>query len=304
MSALYEDIFHEAGGRYVPVSCHTAKSSMGELYYYVAHWHEHIEIMLITKGSFILNIDGHVSHVTPGDLVVINSRDVHSTHAEEIGSEMIVLKFDPRILCPAGDNTVEYKYVYPFLFSDAKVKKIFRAGTFDDRGISERMVSMERDFKEKPYAYEITLHMNSLWVFLWLLEEWKREGGFIFGLEKFGAVSRFTELFNYVTRNPGSEITTEDAAKICSMSYGYFCRTFKEASGMTFKEYLNYTRLTRAQQLLLTTVMNITECALAVGFADVNYFIRKFRQRTGTSPSRYRRSFKTTAPDEDKGDES
>lgn len=296
MSAIHEICLPEAGGRWVPVSCHTAKAGEGKLYSYFAHWHEHIEIMLITKGSFFVNIEGSVSRTLPGDLVVIDSRDVHSICAAEPSSEMIVLKFDPRILCPAGDRSVEYKYVIPFLFSGTKIRKIFRADSMAEVDVTELMETMERDFREKPYAYEISLHMNSLRLFLALLEARRREG-VLFGIDKIESVSRFAELFRHVARNPSAEITTEEAAKLCSMSYGYFCRTFREASGMTFKEYLHHTRITRAQHLLLTTEMNIAECAAAVGFSDVNYFIRKFRERTGTSPGSYRRSFKETAPD-------
>jgi AraC family transcriptional regulator of arabinose operon len=48
-------------------------------------------------------------------------------------------------------------------------------------------------------------------------------------------------------------------------------------------------RVQRAQQLLRGSSMQISEIADALGYVDVYFFSRQFKQATGVSPSTYRR---------------
>jgi transcriptional regulator GlxA family with amidase domain len=58
---------------------------------------------------------------------------------------------------------------------------------------------------------------------------------------------------------------------------------------MTPMAYLNRYRVNQAKLILTTTDRSITAVAMAVGFADNNYFSRVFRQEVGSSPLVYRR---------------
>jgi len=48
-------------------------------------------------------------------------------------------------------------------------------------------------------------------------------------------------------------------------------------------------RLDRAAQLLLTTELQVSECAAECGYADVYHFSRAFKRVFGSPPSAYRR---------------
>ena len=65
---------------------------------------------------------------------------------------------------------------------------------------------------------------------------------------------------------------------------------FRDATGQTPIDYLIYARLRRAMELLLGSDQTITQIAFHSGFSDSNYFARKLRQITGTTPSAYRRT--------------
>ena len=57
---------------------------------------------------------------------------------------------------------------------------------------------------------------------------------------------------------------------------------------MSLTKYILAIRINKAESLLLTTDMNITEIAISSGFTDANYFSRVFKKETGKSPSKYR----------------
>ncbi|MBO9605768.1 MAG: response regulator transcription factor [Paenibacillaceae bacterium] len=68
----------------------------------------------------------------------------------------------------------------------------------------------------------------------------------------------------------------------------YLGRLFKEETGDYFSDYLTNIRLDKAKELLETTPLNASEISVRVGYADPNYFFRKFKQTIGLSPTEYR----------------
>jgi YesN/AraC family two-component response regulator len=66
--------------------------------------------------------------------------------------------------------------------------------------------------------------------------------------------------------------------------------------GISLWDYLNRLRNQKAKELLLLTDENITEIAAEVGYEDVGYFSRVFREITGCSPRAYRQQAQASPP--------
>jgi YesN/AraC family two-component response regulator len=62
----------------------------------------------------------------------------------------------------------------------------------------------------------------------------------------------------------------------------------KRLTGSSVQSYVIRTRIERAQHLLLYAGMNVTEVADALGYRDIFFFSRQFKQHTGKSPSEIR----------------
>ncbi len=83
-------------------------------------------------------------------------------------------------------------------------------------------------------------------------------------------------------------ITTHKCAKMLNITVSHFCHLFKQLTGMTFSNYVNYLRIKKAETLLRNTNMTITEIAISIGYNDVAYFSRIFKKQKNISPSEYR----------------
>ena len=68
----------------------------------------------------------------------------------------------------------------------------------------------------------------------------------------------------------------------------YFSTVFKNAAGLSFKEYLNKVRIEESKILLQNTDFSIIDIAVAVGFEDQSYFSKVFKKYTGTTPKQFR----------------
>lgn len=83
-------------------------------------------------------------------------------------------------------------------------------------------------------------------------------------------------------------LSLDQVAREAGMSKFHFCRRFKEATGLTFREFLARRRIARAIELLRDRNCSVTEVYLDVGFKDVSHFARVFRRLTGERPSSFR----------------
>ncbi len=83
-------------------------------------------------------------------------------------------------------------------------------------------------------------------------------------------------------------LSLAEIAADCGMGRSRFSTEFHHCFGETPMAYLNRKRLELAQRLLRNPRSDIAAVAESCGFADANYFARKFRAACGCAPREYR----------------
>ena len=99
------------------------------------------------------------------------------------------------------------------------------------------------------------------------------------------------EARTYLLDNYHMRITLDDLSKRFSMNKFYFQKLFKRYTGFTPNEFLIFTRLNRAKELLRTTNDTINQIAFEVGIENSSHFINQFKQREGITPHAFRQSW-------------
>ncbi|MGN6608813.1 MAG: helix-turn-helix domain-containing protein [Jatrophihabitans sp.] len=89
-----------------------------------------------------------------------------------------------------------------------------------------------------------------------------------------------------------AEPTDLDAlAAIARLSKYHFLRSFARVYGRTPAAYLGERRIERAQDLLRTTNLTVTEVCHAVGYSSLGSFSARFTELTGETPSAFQRRY-------------
>jgi two-component system response regulator YesN len=69
----------------------------------------------------------------------------------------------------------------------------------------------------------------------------------------------------------------------------YLGQLFKKQYGCSFKDYLNDVRTRKAAEMVLRTDKKVYEIAAEVGYKNLEYFINKFEELYGMTPTRFRK---------------
>lgn len=237
----------------------------------IPHWHEHFEFLFFEQGHCNAFCDGKRFPVGPGDLIVVNSTQVHSFTAEN--------PVDFRALIVSQDLLQDIEYAGTVLQNkipaDPFVKECFAA--------LEREYSHKRpgsDLLIKSYVYALFAHL----VFHYTDRKTAAERPL--------QLERLDRVFQYISENYAEQIVPKTLAELLFVTESYFCRFFKSATGVTLSHYLIEYRIKKAMLLLEETDEPVARIAESVGINDANYFSRIFRKTVGMTPVSCRKTAK------------
>lgn len=260
-----------------------------------AHFHSYIELLYGLEGRFNVLLNGKYHYFAKGDLILINSKEVHQVNAlDEFGGNYIVLRFEPEVIYNnMFQNYSELKYTLPFLIENPKQQKVITKDLLINTSIPELLWDIHKEMDEQNYGYELAVRNHIGRIFLWILRYFHTNnpnGIFQFSEDEL-YLRRLQPALDYVPDNYMNEIKTPDMASLCNMSSSYFSRLFNRIMNMTFNDYVNHIRLKEAEKLLVSTDLNITEISNQVGFNTTSYFIKIFKENKGTSPKQYQKEY-------------
>ncbi|MBE9064600.1 AraC family transcriptional regulator [cf. Phormidesmis sp. LEGE 11477] len=92
---------------------------------------------------------------------------------------------------------------------------------------------------------------------------------------------------DYIEAHLAENISLETMATEVSMSRFYFCRLFKQSTGITPYQYLIKCRIERAKILLRQRKLSIADIALEVGFSNQSHFAKHFKRLVGATPKKF-----------------
>ncbi len=253
----------------------------------MAHAHPQIEL-LYNKGDtitvFVHTLKCTMKH---GDIIIVPSMCAHSIASKENTVSLCSIKFQPEYLYAYG---VPHNTMRNFIASwqeQVRYSPLFKAEELREIGLDKIIEELILNLKSTALTKHIKTHAKLLTIFSIMMERFNSDITEQFNTNAMTAP--FERVIQEAQRNL-SDFTVSDAAKCCNLSFNYFCSRFKKAYGMSFSAYLYYLRMNEAKRLLLTTEMSITDIAMATGFTDASYFIKKFKLTYNLTPHQFRHS--------------
>ena len=103
-------------------------------------------------------------------------------------------------------------------------------------------------------------------------------------------IAAVEELTEYINNYPDLEHRIDTLIKKVGMSAAKVQEGFKFKHGLTVCEYVRSVRLTKSEELISNTDLNISEIVYSLGFSSRSYFSKIFKERYNCSPMHYKKN--------------
>ena len=238
-----------------------------------SHWHEHVEMHYIFKGSAVFHIDRERFEVQEGDLIIANRNELHAGYSTSVPYEAALLVFDPSDL----SRELGEKHL--------RLQSLIRG----DRVVWELMTRILHERGEEREGYRPLCRALVTELLVYLCREYAVDRMAPKELVKRRRdLERLGPALDYIEQNYSERISVAQLAQLLCLSADRLGHLFREGVGQAPLQYINEIRLRKAMSLLKTEEYTVTEVAQAVGFFDYNHFGRLFRRRYGCTPNQVR----------------
>ncbi len=246
----------------------------------ILHDHDFYELFLITEGRLTHLINNNEVILETGDLVFIRPRDQHcyrQINGED--SHLINLAF------PSHTLTDLFTYLgegfAPARLLDAELPPTLH---LQDKAQHE-ILSRLNQLNNIPHIEKSRIRTQLRLVLAELLGRFFTHEPASNGV---GTVSWFQELCQQMKQPHNLREGVPQMRRIAHTSAEHLSRTFRKQLDCTPTEYVNDLRLTVAANLLIHSDRPIVDISLEVGYDNLSYFYRIFKQRYRLTPARFR----------------
>lgn len=250
------------------------------------HYHEHLEILYFVSGEAMLECGSSTLHAREGDLIVINRNELHYGISQSDHLFYYALIVDFSLLQSHSLDAPEMKFITPITQN-----RLVFANRVNGDDVLSSMLAIIQELEKREFGYELAIK-SELYRLLTLLLR-----GYVATVltqdeyvERMKNVERFAPIFKHIEEHYKEELSVELLSGMAGLSRYHFSRLFKELSGRTVTEYVNETRINKADYLLRSSPLTVSEIAVATGFKDIYYFSRIFKKYKRLAPSFLRKN--------------
>lgn len=222
---------------------------------YPMHFHNTYEINYIADGSICISVDSKVYNLEKGDAIIIFPKQLHC-YSSVGRSKICIASF-------SADMINEFAKSHDGLLPEDAV--LYGWADMESRLMTKNY------FMQKSILYEACAVLSESTVF--------KKGGYTKDLRL------LHKILTYVDENYAQDCSLRTLCRELKYSYSYISKRFSQYMNMSYTEYLNRYRISRAVAMLsadgdLTVSRICTEC----GFDSQCSFNRNFKKYTGTTP--------------------
>ena len=245
------------------------------------HFHNYVELMLplVSPGNIFVN--DQIYPLRRGTLYLIGENTLHRT---------ITTGFHARYVLHIGRRALAELSTPQTDFTRLAQNHFLRAPLTNEQmtQLVELFQSLERNKSDGSFGSDVRQTIALLELLLWIAPALHASSaGDAIQNKDF---LRVAPILDYIRSHLSEPLTLDQIASQFFISKHYLCRIFKSATGFSVMEYIIYSRVLMARQLLQQGI-SVQQAGEMSGFSDNSHFIRTFGHLTGTSPGRYAKEY-------------
>lgn len=255
----------------------------------LTHWHDDVEILQILNSSIISRINGYDIKLKKGDIIYINSRQLHMNYTENNDCSYRMIHISPKIFLSAMplNSSVEC------FLKDIKTRfYVYPWNSKENKEISQLIDLIVCAYKEKKKFYELDVLSLVYRLFKKICDN-SHISDFIPVSLSDSDMEIQRDMITFIYEHFREKITLEQIAESGHISRSKCCKIFLKYLSQSPINFLTDYRLKESCYMLSQTNRSLSQIALCCGFSEQSYYNRVFKRKYGCTPLTYRKSFKT-----------
>lgn len=259
-------------------------------------YHPEIELIVVRQGSAVLTLEHDKYTLLEGQGCFLNQNVAHSLSFSEREGMIRSVMFHPSYLFGYGNSVFTGKYIVPLLTEPSLQMLYLNPDDTLQKDILDLADHIFTLNTTKTFGYEIATKADLCQLWLLLLEH---HTPLVNEIRQISTVNphelRTKEIIRYIEAHYAEKISLDDLASHVHISKSECCRCVKRCLNMTPIEYLMKYRIFRAASMIQSNdpmAASFSNLAFSVGFNNVSYFNKVFRQYLNCTPGEYRKRLK------------
>ena len=239
-----------------------------------AHFHDKHELYYLSKGRTKYFIGSEIYLLEEGDMIFVPKGEFHKTDSDENKEvERLLFVFDDDF---AGLDALAY-------INEMSANKHIRFPKEQLYKLQDIFHKIENENKkrEKDYYEMEKLYLRQMLILISRFRLKERVTDFS------PVYSIIQDAARYISTNFNMELTLGFLADKYAMSPSHFSKQFKNVTGVGLNEYINLSRVSASEKMLIDTDWPITRIATECGYNDSNYYATVFKKIKGITPKKY-----------------
>lgn len=249
------------------------------------HWHEELEAAVAVHGCATIALGSQRFEIREGEGFFVNSGTLHAAWGNGDAARFHSIVFHARLTGGSEYSVFWEKYITPLLRG---VKFLCLSPREDwQKEIINTIEEAWRFCDEEGYGYEFRVRDRLSRAILLIDKHAPMPDES--SVKSSRSMERTKAMLSFIQGHFNETLNTKAIAESASVSESECLRCFHNILGTTPIQYLRQFRLEKAERLLTSTELPISEIAARCGFQELSYFSKAFRERNGLTPSEYRR---------------
>ena len=253
-------------------------------------WHEDIEFFFVINGLSEYYIGGHHIKLSSGDMIFINSGQVHMNSTISDDLDYIIIAIHPRMLSLGimKDSLTEHllkdmRFCYYVCRNNSENATVFSDIIFAMSNAAEEGGALSQ--------LDIVSLTNQLYR---KICECYTPANFISTEISNSNQEILRNIILFIYNNFSQKLSLDEIASSGHVSRSKCCSLFAKYLRQSPTDFLNEYRLNESCRLLEESDYRLSEIAQLCGFADQSYFNKLFKKKFECNPGQYRSAKKHT----------
>lgn len=269
-----------------PYEIHTEEINDND-FYIKPHWHYFIEILYMIEGQISVECNGLARFLNCGDLLIIQAHTLHQIKSTNLlPARYDVIKFDLKFLKIPRAYSPYFRYIFSNTQENGTL--FYPQKLIAETPVSDLIENCIDELRNRQFAYELNVQSNLSKLLVILIRLIENNRIYENSTNEEQINSFFFNVLEYIDAHSSETLHVHNLAKLSGMSYSNFAKKFKKQYGRSCKEYIEYIKISKAEEMVIYTEFDFNYIAQETGFSDYSHLIRTYKKFKNETPRQAR----------------